>query len=224
MSEEREFLRVSDAERQAAAESLGAAFRDGRLDPVEYDSRIARAYSAVTYADLDRLFSDLPGPATRPVYPPYRPTSVFQYPQPAAGAYGYAAMPVQQGRGQHPVPVGPVGEVRGTALQMLLFVVTFGIWGFVYYFQAHDEMKRHSGYGIGGVLALIVSLFASVASPFLLSHEVGGLYERRGERKPVSALTGLWFFPGIFLLVGPIIWFVLTNNALNDYWRSRGAR
>ena len=70
----------------------------------------------------------------------------------------------------------------------------------------------------------MVSLFASVASPFLLSHEVGGLYERRGRRRPVSALTGLWFFPGIFLLVGPLIWFVLTNRALNDYWRSRGAR
>jgi hypothetical protein len=177
----------------------------------------------VTYSDLDRLFGDLPGPATRAVYPQYRPTSLFQYPS-GAGTFGYAAKPVPQGPEQDAVGGGPVGEVRGTAVQMLLFVVTFGIWGFVYYFQAHDEMKRHSGYGIGGVLALIVSLFASLASPFLLSHEVGGLYERRGERKPVSALTGLWFFPGIFLLVGPIIWFGLTNNALNDYWRSRGAR
>jgi hypothetical protein len=106
---------------------------------------------------------------------------------------------------------------------MLLFVVTFGIWGFVYVFQTHDEMKRHSGEGIGGVIALVVSLVAAMASPFLLSHEVGGLYERGGHRKPVSALTGLWFFPGIFLLVGPIIWFVLTNTALNRYWRSRAA-
>jgi hypothetical protein len=221
MGTAREFLRVSDAERQAAAESLGAAFRDGRLDAVEYDSRLALAYAAVTFGDLDRLFGDLPGPATSTAYPLYRPQSTVQYPP---GAYGYAAMPVPQGYGQDVVGGGPAGEVRGTGLQMLLFVVTFGIWGFVYYFQAHDEMKRHSGYGIGGVLALIVSLFASAASPFLLSHEVGGLYERRGERRPVSALTGLWFFPGILLLVGPIIWFVLTNNALNDYWRSRGAR
>jgi hypothetical protein len=219
MGEERDFLRISDAERQAAAESLGAAFRDGRLDPAEYDSRLALAYGAVTYGDLDRLFSDLP----RPALPPYRPAPVFPYPPPAAGAYGYAAMPVPQ-YGHSLVPDGSVGEVRGTGLQMLLFVVTFGIWGFVYYFQTHDEMKRHSGYGIGGVFALIVSLFASVASPFLLSHEVGGLYERRGERRPVSARTGLWFFPGIFLLVGPIVWFVLTNNALNDYWRSSRSR
>jgi hypothetical protein len=202
MGGERDVLRVSDAERQAAAESLGAAFRDGRLDPVEYDERIGRAYTAVTYADLDRLFTDLPRPAARTAPPP-------SWPAPTPG---------------YPRPLGGVGQVRGTALQMLLFVVTLGIWGYVYFFRTHDEMKRHSGEGLGGVLALLVSQFATAASPFLLSHEVGGLYARDGRPRRVSALTGLWFFPGIFLLVGPIVWFVLTNSALNDYWRSRGAR
>ncbi|WP_245161018.1 DUF1707 domain-containing protein [Blastococcus sp. CT_GayMR16] len=206
MAEERERLRVSDAERQAAAFSLGTAFQDGRLDLLEYDTRLAGAYGAVTYGDLDRLFADLPRPATlappQPQYPVYPPPRF---------------VPMSSGR-------GPVGQVRGTALQILLFVVTFGIWAFVYLFQSHDEMKRHTGDGIGGVMALVVSLFAYMASPYLLSHEVGGLYQRRGQRQPVSALTGLWFFPGIFLLVGPLVWFVLTNNALNRYWRSEGAR
>jgi len=192
-------IRVSDAERQAAADRLGAAMADGRLDMAEYDRRIALAYGAVTYGDLDQLFTDLP-------HPPY--------PQPFLGA-----APARYAR-----PAGTVGEVRGTGLQMLLFLVTLGIWGYVYYFQVHDEMKRHAGTGIGGVLALILNVFVGVVSPFLLSHEVGGLYERRGLRKPVSALTGLWFFPGILILVGPFIWFVLTNRALNDYWRSVGAR
>ena len=208
MAEAREWLRVSDAERQAAAYSLGTAFQDGRLDLSEYDTRMARAYGAVTYGDLDQLFFDLPrlaiAPALASPYPPY--------PAPR-----YPAT-------QYPRRLGPVGEVRGTALQLLLFVVTFGIWCFFYVFQTHDEMKRHSGEGLGGVLALLVAVFAYFVSPFLLSHEVGGLYERRGQRKPVSALTGLWVFPGILLLVGPLIWFVLTNNALNRYWRSEGAR
>ena len=203
----REQLRVSDAERQGAAYSLGTAFQDGRLDLVEYDTRVARAYSAVTYGDLDQLFTDLPRPPApvtqRPQFPPY-PAPRFRPPS-AAGS-------------------GPVGQVRGSALQLLLIVVTFGIWWFFYVFQTHDEMKRHSGEGLGGVLALLVGVFAYFLSPYLLSHEVGGLYERRGLRKPVSALTGLWFFPGILLLVGPLIWFVLTNNALNRYWRSEGAR
>jgi hypothetical protein len=209
MSVEREQLRVSDAERQLAVDGLWVAFSEGRLDLAEYDARIAHAYGAVTYGDLDRLFTDLPRPpavTTARPYAPYPPHS----PYPA---------PMDPGE-----PLGPVGQVRGTGLQMLLFTVTFGIWGYVYYFLTHDEMKRHSGAGIGGVLALVVNLFASIASPYLLSHEVGGLYERRGLRRPVSALTGLWFFPGILLLVGPIVWFVLTNRALTGYWRSRGAR
>lgn len=201
-------IRVSDAERQAAADRLGAAMADGRLDMAEYDRRIALAYGAVTYGDLDQLFTDLPRP---------------QSPQPFPGPYAYPAMPgVPAAR--YARPAGTVGEVRGTGLQMLLFLVTLGIWGYVYYFQVHDEMKRHAGTGIGGVLALVLNVFVGVVSPFLLSHEVGGLYERRGLRKPVSALTGLWFFPGILILVGPFIWFVLTNRALNDYWRSVGAR
>ena len=183
----REQWRVSDAERQGAAYSLGTAFQDGRLDLVEYDTRVARAYSAVTYADLDQLFTDLPRPVALAPPPPQFPP----YPAPRLSA-------------PSPTGLGPVGQVRGTALQILLIVITLGIWAFVYVFQSHDEMKRHSGEGLGGVLALLVAVFAYFVSPYLLSHEVGGLYERRGQRRPVSALTGLWFFPGIFLLVGPV--------------------
>jgi len=218
---EREQLRVSDSERQAAADRLRRAHDEGRLDLDEYDRRLGAAYGSVTYADLDRLFVDLPGPwaagnaaygLTGRAYPPPHPT--------VAQPYGFGApAPVVAAQ-----PTGPIGQVRSTGLQILLFVVTFGIWGFVYYFQTHEEMKRHSGEGIGGVVALLLSIFVSIASPFLLSHEVGRLYERRGQGRPVSALTGLWYFPGILLLVGPLVWFVQTNGALNYYWRNLGAR
>jgi hypothetical protein len=197
---ERERLRASDGDRQVAADRLRRAHDEGRLDFSEYDSRLAAAYAAGTYGDLDQLLLDLPAP----------------------GPSGFGAMPAPGARRVQ--PVGPVGQVRGTGLQMLLFVVTLGVWGFVYYFQTHEEMKRHTGEGVGGVVALLLSVFVGIASPFLLSHEVGGLYERRGWRRPVSALTGLWFFPGMFLLVGPLIWFIGTNMALNEYWRRLGAR
>ena len=84
----------------------------------------------------------------------------------------------------------------------------------------HNEMRRHTGTGIGGGVALLVALFAGVSSPFLVSHEVGRLYESRSMGPPVSALTGLWYLPGAVLVVGPLVWFVLTNVALNDYWRN----
>ncbi len=53
-------LRAGDADRQAAADRLRAAHDEGRLDLHEYDRRLAEAYAAVTYGDLERLFTDLP--------------------------------------------------------------------------------------------------------------------------------------------------------------------
>ena len=85
-------------------------------------------------------------------------------------------------------------------------------------------MKRHSGPGIGGGVALILAIFVGIVMPFLSSNEVGDLYERRGQARPVSAVTGLWaLLLGWFFFVGLIVWFVKTNGALNDYWRSLGA-
>jgi hypothetical protein len=221
---ERERVRVSDSERQAAVDLLRRAHDEGRLDFAEYDRRLAAAYGSVTYGDLDSLFTDLPGPRAQGSAAYGMPFPGGAYPPPPVAPYGFGAMPAPPAYARQAQPVGPIGQVRGTGLQILLFLVTFGIWGFVYFFQTHEEMRRHSGEGIGGVLALLLNFFVGIVSPYLLSHEVGGLYERRGQQKPVSALTGLWFFPGIFLLVGPLIWFVQTNSALNDYWRSLGAR
>jgi hypothetical protein len=69
------------------------------------------------------------------------------------------------------------------------------------------------------VLAAVVG----VVMPYLSSSEVGELYTRRGQQPPVTGMTGLWYFPGALILVGPIVWFVKTNGALNAYWRSLGA-
>jgi len=143
------------------------------------------------------------------------------YGQQGPGVAG-AAMPAPPSWAQYAQPNGALGTMRPTGMTMLLFFVTLGIWGFVYYFQTQEEMKRHTGEGVGGVLALVIAVIFGIVSPFILSHEVGRLYERRGQAPPVTALTGLWFFPGMFIIVGPFIWFVRTNNALNEYWRSQG--
>ena len=162
----------------------------------------------------------------QPPPPGYGSPAPPAYGTPAPPAYGYAgqAMPAVPGYAQYAQPQGPIGHMRPTGMTILLFFVTFGIWSFIYYYQSQEEMKRHSGEGIGGVIALVIALFVGIVSPFILSNEVGNLYERRGQQKPVSAVTALWFFPGCFILVGPFIWFVKTNNALNEYWRSLGAQ
>ena len=121
--------------------------------------------------------------------------------------------------------IAPVGTIRSTGTCVLLTIVTLGFYTWYWYYKTHEEMKQHSGTGIGGGVALILAIFVGIVMPFLTSNEVGGLYERRGQAKPVSAVTGLWFLLlGWFFLVGAIVWFVKTNAALNDYWRSVGAQ
>jgi hypothetical protein len=87
---------------------------------------------------------------------------------------------------------GPPGQIRGTGISLLLFLVTFGIYGYVYNYKVHDEIKRHSGLGLGGGIALLLTFIANIAMPFLTPNEVGGLYSRRGEKPPVRGWTGLW--------------------------------
>lgn len=53
-------LRAADADRDHVARILGTAFSEGRLSKDEYDARLEAAFTARTYADLDRVVSDLP--------------------------------------------------------------------------------------------------------------------------------------------------------------------
>lgn len=115
---------------------------------------------------------------------------------------------------------GPVGETRATGMCFVLTIVTLGIYTLVWYYKTHEELKRHTGVGIGGVVALLLGLFVGIAMPFLTAHEVGKMYERRGQEAPVSAITGLW---ALIPLLGLIIWFVKTNSAVNAYWEPLGA-
>lgn len=106
------------------------------------------------------------------------------HPRPAYGGSqpGWQAPPWQ----------GPRGQVRPTGTSILLFVVTLAIYTYVYNYKIHKEMKEHSGRGVGGGVALLLTFVAGIAMPFVTSAEVGALYARRGEREPVRGWTGLW--------------------------------
>lgn len=53
-------LRAADADRAAVADVLGAHMSAGRLTVAEFDERLAQAYAAKTYGELDELTADLP--------------------------------------------------------------------------------------------------------------------------------------------------------------------
>ena len=152
-----------------------------------------------------------PGAVTEPAAP------FTAYPTEAAEREGAA-------QAYAPPATGPVGKVRSTGTCILLYIVTLGIYGLYWWYAVHKEMKEHSNQGIGGGIALILAIFIGIVMPYLTSNEVGDLYRHEGKEARVSAVTGLWYFPGIFIIVGPIIWFVKTNAALNDYWTSHGAQ
>ena len=115
---------------------------------------------------------------------------------------------------------GPLGKPRSSLAVFLLSIITLGIYGLVYQYKTFQEMKDHTGQGIGGAIALVLALLVGFVNPFLMSAEVGNMYEAAGEEKPVSGVTGLWI---LLPLIGFIIWLVKTQGALNDYWEARGA-
>ncbi|MDQ6935969.1 MAG: DUF4234 domain-containing protein [Actinomycetota bacterium] len=155
-------------------------------------------------------------------------------PAPSAGGPPGYAQPEQQpvGYGQYgqpgltglPAGYGPIGKVRPTGVTMLLYIVTLGIYGWYWWYVTHDEMKRHTGRGLGGGPAMVLGIFFGFVMAFFTPSEVGRLYSNRGQRPPVTGLTGLWATLGALIFVGPFIWFVKTNGALNEYWRSLGAQ
>src|SRR5215468_3910328 len=64
-------MRVSDADRDAAAGLLNAAFAEGRLTADEHGQRVESAYAARTWQQLRQLTADLPAPpaAAEPMAP-----------------------------------------------------------------------------------------------------------------------------------------------------------
>jgi len=82
-------IRVSDAERSAVAEQLGAHYADGRLDQAEFDERISRTMAAKTRGDLAGLFDDLPdlGPAAPGAAGPGGPEAPYVRPRRRGGVF-----------------------------------------------------------------------------------------------------------------------------------------
>ena len=66
---DRRQLRVSDADREQAAEALRQAAGDGRITFDELDQRLEAAYAARTYGDLTEVTADLPAPGQPPPAP-----------------------------------------------------------------------------------------------------------------------------------------------------------
>jgi hypothetical protein len=118
---------------------------------------------------------------------------------------------------------GPLGRPRGIGFGILLFIVTLSFYGWYWAFKTQEEMKQHTGEGVGGVLGLVIWILLNPVSAFVIPSEVGKMYQQDGKEPPVTGWTGLWLFPFGFLIVTAIVWFVKVQGSLNRYWESKGA-
>jgi hypothetical protein len=118
---------------------------------------------------------------------------------------------------------GPLGQPRGIGFGILLFIVTLGFYGWYWSFKTQEEMKQHTGDGLGGVLGLVIWILLNPVSAFVIPSEVGKMYQQDGQEPPMTGWTGLWLFPGVLLIIPAIVWFVKVQGALNRYWEAKAS-
>ena len=119
-----------------------------------------------------------------------------------------------------PSTSGPLGQPRGIGFGILLFIITLGIYSLYWVYKTQEEVKEHSGIGVGGVLGLVIWILVSPISWFLIPSEIGKMYKADGRDAPFTGWTGLWV---LLPIIGGIVWFVKIQGALNRYWESKSA-
>ena len=115
---------------------------------------------------------------------------------------------------------GPLGRRRGIGFGILLFILTFGLYGWYWAFKTQEELKQRTGEGLGGVIGLVIWIVINPVSAFVIPSEIGKMYAKDGKHPPMTGWTGLWLFPGGILLIPAIVWFVKVQGALNRYWEA----
>ncbi len=116
--------------------------------------------------------------------------------------------------------MGKVGKIRSPGMVILLSIVTLGIYAIYWHYAEFQELKDHTGQGIGGVAGLIIAIVIGIVNAFLLPSEVGNMYVAEGQEAPVTWVTGFWV---LLPLLGFIVWVVKIQGAINRHWESHGA-
>lgn len=113
---------------------------------------------------------------------------------------------------------GPLGEARNPGQVAILSLITCGIYMVYWAYLTFEELKRHTGEGLGGVGA---ALFLVIVGPFILNSEIQKMYEADGRQSPVEPVHALFLW---IPLAGLFIYTSKVQTALNDYWVSKGAQ
>jgi amino acid transporter len=115
---------------------------------------------------------------------------------------------------------GPLGQPRGIGFAIFMTIITLGIYSLYWVFKTQDEVKNHSGQGVGGVLGLVIYIVVGIVTWFIVPSEVGKMYTQDGREAPFTGWTGLWL---LLPIVGAFVWFIKIQGALNRYWESKSS-
>lgn len=148
-------------------------------------------------SDMTPSDSGEPTPAAEPAAPPPPPAS------PVANVGGW----------------GPPGQIRNWGTVAILSIITCGIYAIFWQYYVFRDNKEHSGEGVGGGVAVIFAILIGIVNIFLLPAEVGNIYAKAGQEKPVSGVTGFW---ALIPFVGWFIWLYKVQTAINTRWEQLG--
>jgi Na+/proline symporter len=118
---------------------------------------------------------------------------------------------------------GPLGQPRGIGFVILMLIITLGFYSLYWVYKTQEEVRQHSGDGLGGVLGLVVWIVISAVSAFVIPSEIGRMYQKDGQNPPVTGWTGLWLFPFGILIIPAFVWFVKVQGSLNRYWGAKAS-
>jgi hypothetical protein len=112
---------------------------------------------------------------------------------------------------------GATGVVkqREPLVVVLLSIVTLGIYYLYWNYQVFRELKETQQEGIGPVVGLVFAILLGIVNWFVLPSEIGNMYERHGQEKPVRGVTGFW---NLIPIVGFFIWVWKVQTAMNDLY------
>jgi hypothetical protein len=113
-----------------------------------------------------------------------------------------------------------LGKPRGIFFVIAITIITLGIYHLYWVYKVYEEMKQHTGDGLGGVIGLVIALVIGIVNYFVIPSEIGKMYRGDGRDAPMSGWTGLWI---ILPIVGWFVWVVKVQGSLNRYWESKGA-
>ena len=81
---------------------------------------------------------------------------------------------------------GPLGQPRGIGFAILMAIITLGIYTLYWVFKTQDEVKEHSGIGVGGVVGLVIYILISPVTWFLIPSDIGKMFKADGREAPFT--------------------------------------